>query len=176
MRRLWPRVVKWWDQAKEGGAILAHPRKYFLRVFPPSLLAWLASLGVMAVFLAAYEIPVSFDTLMRICGGNSIANVTSVTPGGAGVKQAFNVASLNGNREPHRRDRLLGRAAAGHDRLEHHLRDRPDGLGVRLDRRQGARPRSYVEAKEKTAEQKAARAARRDAKRAERNEMPIGSI
>jgi hypothetical protein len=50
----------------------------------------------MAVFLAAYDIPVSFHTLMRICGGNSIANVTSVTPGGAGVTQAFNVASLNG--------------------------------------------------------------------------------
>ena len=33
---------------------------------------------------------------MRICGGNSIANVTSVTPGGAGVTQAFNVASLSG--------------------------------------------------------------------------------
>jgi hypothetical protein len=50
----------------------------------------------MAVFLAAYDIPVSFHTLMRIAGGNSIANVTSVTPGGAGVNQAFNVASLNG--------------------------------------------------------------------------------
>ena len=50
----------------------------------------------MAVFLTAYDIPVSFDTLMRLCGGNSIANVTSVTPGGAGVNQAFNVASLNG--------------------------------------------------------------------------------
>src|SRR5256885_15734920 len=37
-----------------------------------------------------------FRSLMRICGGNSIANVTSVTPGGAGVTQAFNVASLNG--------------------------------------------------------------------------------
>jgi uncharacterized membrane protein YbhN (UPF0104 family) len=96
IRRLWPRVVKWWEDAKEGGAILAEPRKYLLRVFLPSLLAWCASLGVMAVFLAAYDIPVSFDTLMRICGGNSIANVTSATPGGAGVNQAFNVASLNG--------------------------------------------------------------------------------
>jgi uncharacterized membrane protein YbhN (UPF0104 family) len=58
--------------------------------------AWVASLGVMAVFLHAYDIPVTFHTLMRICGGNSIANVTSVTPGGAGVNQAFNVASLSG--------------------------------------------------------------------------------
>jgi uncharacterized membrane protein YbhN (UPF0104 family) len=96
IRRIWPRVLRWWDDAKDGGGILAHPRKYFGLVFLPSFLAWVASLGVMAVFLAAYDIPVSFDTLMHICGGNSIANVTSVTPGGAGVTQAFNVASLSG--------------------------------------------------------------------------------
>jgi uncharacterized membrane protein YbhN (UPF0104 family) len=95
-RRLWPKVLVWWEDAKEGGGILAEPRKYMIRVFVPSLLGWFASLGVMAVFLTAYDIPVSFDTLMRIAGGNSIANVTSATPGGAGVNQAFNVASLKG--------------------------------------------------------------------------------
>ena len=100
IRRIWPRVLEWWDDAKEGGGILAQPRSYLARVFLPSFLAWVASLGVMAVFLAAYDIPVSFHTLMRICGGNSIANVTSVTPGGAGVTQAFNVASLNGVTDP----------------------------------------------------------------------------
>src|SRR6187200_2580788 len=96
IRAFWPKVVHWWDDAKEGGGILSEPRKYFIRVFTPSLLGWIASLGVMAVFLTAYDIPVSFHTLMRLCGGNSIANVTSATPGGAGVSQAFNVASLNG--------------------------------------------------------------------------------
>ena len=100
IRRLWRRVVIWWEDAKEGGRILAHPRAYFLRVFLPSFIGWVASLGVMAVFLAAYSIPVSFHTLMRISGGNSIANVTSVTPGGAGVTQAFNVASLSGIASP----------------------------------------------------------------------------
>src|SRR4051812_21695486 len=90
LRRLWPRVLKWWEQAKEGGAILGDLRTYFARVFVPSLLAWAAGLGVMAVFLTAYDIPVSFNTLMKISGGNSVANVTSVTPGGAGVNQAFN--------------------------------------------------------------------------------------
>jgi len=100
LRAFWPKIVHWWDQAKEGGGILSEPRKYMVRVFTPSLLGWIASLGVMAVFLAAYDIPVSFDTLMRLCGGNSIANVTSVTPGGAGVNQAFNVASLNGVTDP----------------------------------------------------------------------------
>ena len=96
VRMLWPRVVKWWDQAKEGGQILAHPRAYFAWVFTPEAVSWIASLVVMAIFLSAYNIPVTFHTLMRIMAGNSIANVTSVTPGGAGVTQAFNVASLNG--------------------------------------------------------------------------------
>jgi uncharacterized membrane protein YbhN (UPF0104 family) len=100
LRRIWPRVVSWWDDAKEGGGILVRPRAYFVRVFFPEFVGWVASLGVMAVFLAAYSIPVTFDTLMRISGGNSIANVTSVTPGGAGVTQAFNVASLSGIATP----------------------------------------------------------------------------
>jgi uncharacterized membrane protein YbhN (UPF0104 family) len=100
LRRAWPKVVRWWGDAKEGGGILVHPRAYFVRVFIPELVGWLASLAVMAVFLAAYSIPVTFHTLMRISGGNSIANVTSVTPGGAGVTQAFNVASLKGVATP----------------------------------------------------------------------------
>jgi uncharacterized membrane protein YbhN (UPF0104 family) len=96
VRMLWPKVVKWWEKAKEGGQILVSPRAYFLRVFLPEGISWVASLGVIAVFLAAYSIPVTFDTIMRVVAGNSIANVTSVTPGGAGVNQAFNVASLQG--------------------------------------------------------------------------------
>jgi uncharacterized membrane protein YbhN (UPF0104 family) len=96
LRRLWPRVLKWWEEAKDGGAILGRPRTYLLRVFLPSFGSWVAGLGVMAVFMSAYSIPVTFDTLMHLSGGNSLANVTSVTPGGAGVNQAFNVASLSG--------------------------------------------------------------------------------
>jgi hypothetical protein len=65
-------------------------------VFLPSFVSWCAGLGVIAVFLNAYGIPVSFDTLMHVAGGNSLANVTSVTPGGVGVTQAWNVASLSG--------------------------------------------------------------------------------
>ncbi len=96
VRMFWPRVLKWWDQAKEGGQILSHPRSYFLRVVTPEAVSWIASIAVIAVFLSAYAIPVTLDTIMRIMAGNSIANVTSVTPGGAGVTQAFNVASLKG--------------------------------------------------------------------------------
>jgi len=75
---------------------VAHPRAYLSRVALPELLSWLSMLGIIAVFLAAYHIPVSFHTLMRVVGGNSLANMTSVTPGGAGVVQGFNVLSLKG--------------------------------------------------------------------------------
>ena len=142
IRRLWQRVLVWWEDAKEGGGILGQPRAYFLRVFLPSFIGWVASLGVMAVFLAAYSIPVTFDTLMRISGGNSIANVTSVTPGGAGVTQAFNVASLNGLASA-----TDATAYSGWTRGKSLVGD------------------SYEQAKQKAAEQKAAHEARKQAKK-----------
>ena len=90
-RRRLPGLI---DRAKQGGAILARPREYLVRVFLPSFGAWLAKLGVIAVFLAGYGIAVTFHTVMSVMGGNSIANVVSVTPGGVGVNQAANVAAL----------------------------------------------------------------------------------
>src|SRR3954468_1625025 len=41
IRRIWPRVLLWWEDAKEGGSVLAHPRQYFGFVFLPSLLGWI---------------------------------------------------------------------------------------------------------------------------------------
>ncbi len=95
-RALRERVRHWWQQAQVGGRILVHPRAYLGRVLFPEVISWLAMLGIISVFLAAYEIPISFDTLMRVVAGNSLANMTSVTPGGAGVVQGFNVLSLKG--------------------------------------------------------------------------------
>ena len=84
-----------WAKAVQGGAILARRREYLLRVALPSFGAWLAKLGVIAVFLAGYGITVTFHSVMSVMGGNSIANTVSVTPGGVGVNQATNVAALN---------------------------------------------------------------------------------
>jgi uncharacterized membrane protein YbhN (UPF0104 family) len=165
IRAFWPRIVSWWDDAKEGGGILSEPRRYLGRVFVPSLLGWIASLGVMAVFLAAYHIPVSFNTLMRLCGGNSIANVTSVTPGGAGVNQAFNVASLNGVT-----DATTATAYSVAQQLVMTAWNIVFAilLVVWVFGWTGGRQLvegSYADAKEKAAEQKAARAERKEAKR-----------
>jgi uncharacterized membrane protein YbhN (UPF0104 family) len=90
------RIRRWWEQAQVGGQILVHPRNYLGGVLLPEAISWLAMLGTIAVFLAAYNIPVSFHILMRVVAGNSMANMTSVTPGGAGVVQGFNVLSLKG--------------------------------------------------------------------------------
>jgi uncharacterized membrane protein YbhN (UPF0104 family) len=99
-RLFWRRLKGLWEQARQGGAILARPREYALRVVLPSLGAWIAKLGVIAVFLAGYGIAVTFHTVMSVVGGNSIANTVSVTPGGVGVNQAANVAALDSVTDP----------------------------------------------------------------------------
>ena len=94
VRIFWRSVKKLWVQAKQGGVILSRPRDYLLKVLLPQVIGYAAKLGIIAVFLAAYSIPVTFHSVMSVVGSNSLANVTSVTPGGVGVNQALNAASL----------------------------------------------------------------------------------
>jgi uncharacterized membrane protein YbhN (UPF0104 family) len=93
-RVFWPRLRGAWERAKGGAAILGDAKAYALRVLLPCLGSWLCKLGVIAVFLAAYGIPVTLHTVLTVAGGNSLAHVASVTPGGAGVNQAVNSAAL----------------------------------------------------------------------------------
>ena len=58
------------------------------------VLSYAAKIGVIAVFLAAYSIPVTFGSVVHVIGSSSAANVTSVTPGAVGVTQAANAAAL----------------------------------------------------------------------------------
>jgi uncharacterized membrane protein YbhN (UPF0104 family) len=94
VRAFWSKLRGLWTRAKQGGAILADTRAFVVKVLVPELGAWLCKLGVIGVFLAAYGIPVTLHTIMSVAGGNSLANVVSVTPGGAGVNQAVNSAAL----------------------------------------------------------------------------------
>jgi uncharacterized membrane protein YbhN (UPF0104 family) len=94
-RIFWRKLKGLWEKARQGGAILARPSEYAVRVALPSFGAWVAKLGVTAVFLAGYGIAVTFHSVMSVMGGNSIANTVSVTPGGVGVNQAANAAALH---------------------------------------------------------------------------------
>jgi uncharacterized membrane protein YbhN (UPF0104 family) len=94
-RIFWRQVKKLWEQAKQGGEILRHPSQYMLRVFLPSFLSWLCKLGVIAIFLAGFAIPVTFESVMWVTGSGSLANVASVTPGAAGITQATNALALD---------------------------------------------------------------------------------
>src|SRR5688572_29617590 len=88
-------VRKLWAQAKQGGVILATPKRYLTRAFLPSLASWLCKLTVIAIFLAAFAIPVTFESVMWVTGSGSLANVVSFTPGAVGITQATNVLALD---------------------------------------------------------------------------------
>jgi uncharacterized membrane protein YbhN (UPF0104 family) len=94
-RIFWRQVKKLWLQAKQGGAILSRPKEYFLRAFVPSLLSWLCKLTVIGIFLAAFAIPVTFESIMWVTGSGSLANVVSFTPGAVGITQATNALALD---------------------------------------------------------------------------------
>ncbi len=93
-RILWRKVKHLWEQAKEGGAILTEPKTYLKRAFLPSFVAWCCKLGVTAIFLAAFAIPVTFNSIFWTVGSGSLANVASFTPGSIGVTQATNALAL----------------------------------------------------------------------------------
>ncbi len=94
VRICWRWLKKLWVQAREGGKILAHPKAFAMRVLLPQLGSYAAKVGVIMVFLAAYAIPVTFDSVMSVIGSSSAANMTSVTPGAVGITQAANVVAL----------------------------------------------------------------------------------
>ena len=88
-------LKKLWLKAKQGGVILSRPKEYFTRVFLPSLLSWLCKLTVIGIFLAAFAIPVTFESVMWVTGSGSLANTVSFTPGSVGITQATNALALD---------------------------------------------------------------------------------
>jgi uncharacterized membrane protein YbhN (UPF0104 family) len=94
LRIFWAWVKKMWARAVEGAAILKDFGAYVKLVLLPQIGGYAAKVGVIAVFLAAYGIPVTFGSIMSVLGSNQLANILSFTPGGIGVNQAFNSFAL----------------------------------------------------------------------------------
>lgn len=94
-RILWQRATKLREEIKSGGAVLVQPRRFMVGVALPQVASYAARLGVVAVFLAAYAIPVTFHSVVAVATANSVSKSVSVTPGSAGVTQALNVVVLD---------------------------------------------------------------------------------
>jgi uncharacterized membrane protein YbhN (UPF0104 family) len=167
VRVFWKKLKGLWESAKHGGVILSRPRDYVVQVLLPSIGAWLSKLAVIAVFLSAYEIPVTFHSLMSVVGGNSLANTVSATPGGVGVNQAVNAAALKDYT-----DSATATAYSLGQQLAVTFWNIAFGIvlvvlafgwtGGKLLVQQ-----SYVDAKQTVADQKAQRAAKKEARAAE---------
>ena len=90
-RFFWNRAAKLREELKSGGAILGQPRRFMIGVALPAVASFASRLGIVAVFLAGFSIPVAFHTVMAITRANSISSSLSFTPGGVGLTQALNV-------------------------------------------------------------------------------------
>lgn len=95
-RVFWTRLERLRHELLAGGAVLRTPRRFLTDVFLPELGSYVARLAIVAVFLGAYGIPVSFHNVATVTASNSISNSVSATPGGVGVTQAMNSAALAG--------------------------------------------------------------------------------
>jgi uncharacterized membrane protein YbhN (UPF0104 family) len=175
-RIFWRQVKKLWLKAKQGGVILSRPKEYLTHAFLPSLLSWLCKLTVIGIFLAAFTIPVTFESIMWVTGSGSLANVASFTPGAVGITQATNALAL---------DTCCGVAretAVDYSTAQQLITTAWNVLlavvlVVWVFGWTGGKllvSESYADAKDKVAEQKAQRAEKKAEKRAERAESGRG--
>lgn len=83
-----------------SGAILRTPRRYALLVALPTALAFACRWSVTGVLMAAFGLPVTLETLVRVNVSHGLARSVQVTPGGVGTTTAFDLVALGGLAEP----------------------------------------------------------------------------
>jgi uncharacterized membrane protein YbhN (UPF0104 family) len=80
--------------AKEGAAILAEPRAYATQVLAVELAAYVVRAAVTGLFMRAYGLPVSPQSVLLVLAVNSVSSTLALTPGGVGTQQALASAVL----------------------------------------------------------------------------------
>ncbi len=95
---IWPRakrrVVEEWKKAKQGAAIFRDRRRYAREVALPSALSYASRMGVTAVFMAAFDLPVTFFTVFLVASSHTLSQLFAITPGGVGQTQALDLVTL----------------------------------------------------------------------------------
>ncbi len=89
-------------EARVGCAILRRPVAYAAFVAVPQAAAILAKLITLALFLAAFRVPVSADSVLTASAAGMAASAWAITPNGLGANQGAVAAALHGLADPSR--------------------------------------------------------------------------
>lgn len=90
------------DEARTGCAILRRPIAYAAFVAVPQLVAVAAKLVTLALFLAAFRLPVSADSVLTASAAGMAASAWAITPNGLGANQGAVAAALHDLADPGR--------------------------------------------------------------------------
>lgn len=90
------RIESFWQNLKQGVAILRVPRRYLREVMAWQVAAWLLRFASFWLFLDAFHIGGSFDNVLLVMSVLAITGALPFTPGGAGAQQALLVVALHG--------------------------------------------------------------------------------
>ena len=85
-----------WRRLKQGVAIFREPRRYLREVAAWQLAGWLCRFASFWLFLEAFGIGGSAQTVLLVMSVQAISGALPLTPGGAGAQQALLVATLEG--------------------------------------------------------------------------------
>jgi uncharacterized membrane protein YbhN (UPF0104 family) len=85
-----------WERVKQGLVIFTQPRRYLREVMAWQLGAWLMRFASFWLFLDAFHIGGSFQTVLLVMSVQAISGALPFTPGGVGSQQALLVATLGG--------------------------------------------------------------------------------
>ena len=91
-----PHIDSFWSKIKLGFAILRRPRRYLVEVVAWQLAAWVLRFASFWMFLDAFHIGGSLQTVLLVLSVQAIAGSLPFTPGGIGASQALLVATLAG--------------------------------------------------------------------------------
>jgi uncharacterized membrane protein YbhN (UPF0104 family) len=92
--RLKPRLLDEWRKARQGARIFGDWGRYARDVALPSTASYGCRIGVNIVFMAAFDIPVTFYTVFLVASSHMLSQLFAITPGGVGQTQALDIATL----------------------------------------------------------------------------------
>jgi uncharacterized membrane protein YbhN (UPF0104 family) len=90
------RVEAFWQRVRQGVAIFREPRRYLREVFAWQAAGWALRFASFWLFLDAFQIGGSLDSVLLVMSVQAITGALPFTPGGAGAQQALLVVALDG--------------------------------------------------------------------------------